>query len=140
MEIDVLEPLIGRWEMPIGDGEPGETTFAWALGRRFVEQRASLPVEGAPDGLMIIAPAAGGDGFTQHYFDSRGVVRLYAMTFDGRELVLERHEPDFSGLPFHQRFEGTLSADGDRMDGRWLRSSDGVAWEVDFPLTYVRAP
>ena len=89
---------------------------------------------------MIIAPAAGGDGFTQHYFDSRGVVRLYAMTFDGRELVLERHEPDFSGLPFHQRFEGTLSADGDRMDGRWLKSSDGVAWEVDFPLTYVRAP
>ena len=55
------------------------------FGRRFVEQRSSLPVEGAPDGLMIIAPAAGGDGFTQHYFDSRGVVRLYAMTFDGRE-------------------------------------------------------
>ena len=139
MTTDVLEPLIGRWEIPVDGGEPGYTTFAWALGRRFVEQRSSLPVAGAPDGLMIIAPAASGDGFTQHYFDSRGVVRLYAMRFDGRELVLERHEPDFSELPFHQRFEGTLSADGDRMDGRWLRSDDGGTWEVDFPLTFVRA-
>ena len=139
MGIDALEPLIGRWEIPVGDGEPGETTFTWALGRRFVEQRSSIPVEGAPEGLIIIAPAAGGDGFTQHYFDSRGVVRLYAMTFDGRELILERHEPDFSELPFHQRFEGTLSEDGSRLEGRWLTSPDGEAWELDFPLTYVRA-
>ena len=123
---DALEPLIGRWEMPAGDREPGETTFAWALGRRFVEQRSSLPIEGAPDCLMIIAPAADGEGFTQHYFDARGVVRLYALRFDGRELVLERHARDFSELPFHQRFEGTLS-------------DDGETWEVDFPLTYVRA-
>ena len=140
MEIDVLEPLIGRWEMPIGDGEPGETTFAWALGRRFVELRVSLPVEGAPDGLIIIAPAADGDGFTQHYFDSRGVVRLYAMRFDGKEWTLERRAADFSPLSFHQRFEGKLSDDGSRIDGRWLIShDDGATFEVDFPLSYVRA-
>jgi len=140
METDVLEPLIGRWEIPVGDGEPGESTFTWALGRRFVEMRTSVPVEGAPDGLMIIAPAAGGDGFTQHYFDSRGVVRLYAMRFDGREWTLERRSADFSPLDFHQRFEGTLSEDGSRIDGRWLISHDGGAtFEVDFPLSYVRA-
>jgi len=140
METDILEPLIGRWEIPAGDGEPGEATFAWALGRRFVEMRTSVPVEGAPDGLMIIAPAAGGDGFTQHYFDSRGVVRLYAMRFDGREWTLERRAADFSPLDFHQRFEGTLSEDGSRIDGRWLIShDDGATFEVDFPLSYVRA-
>ena len=139
METDVLEPLIGRWEIPAGDGEPGEAMFAWALGRRFVEMRTSVPVEGAPDGLMIIAPAAGG-GFTQHYFDSRGVVRVYAMRFDGPEWTLERRTADFSPLDFHQRFEGTLSEDGSRIDGRWLIShDDGATFEVDFPLSYVRA-
>ena len=140
METDVLEPLIGRWEIPAGDGEPGEATFAWALGGAFVEQRTSVPVEGAPDGLMVIAPAAGGEGFTQHYFDSRGVVRLYAMRFDGREWTLERRAADFSPLDFHQRFEGTLSDDGSRIDGRWLIShDDGATFEEDFPLSYVRA-
>jgi len=140
METDILEPLIGRWEIPVGDGEPGEATFAWALGRRFVELRVSLPVEGAPDGLIIIAPAADGDGFTQHYFDSRGVVRLYAMRFDGKEWTLERRAADFSPLSFHQRFEGKLSDDGSRIDGRWLIShDDGATFEVDFPLSYVRA-
>ena len=139
MDITDLEPLIGRWEIPVDGGEPGEAVFSWALGGAFVEQRTSLPVEGAPDGLMIIAPAAGGDGFTQHYFDSRGVVRLYAMRFDGREWVLERRRPDFSELAFHQRFEGTLSDDGSRIDGRWLIAHDGEHFELDFPLTYVRA-
>ena len=140
MQTDVLEPLIGRWELPIGDGEPGEAVFTWALGRRFVELRTSLPVEGAPDAVIIIAPATGGDGFTQHYFDSRGVVRLYVMQFDGREWTLERRAPDFSPLDFHQRFEGTLSEDGSRIEGRWLISHDeGASWDVDFPLSYVRA-
>ena len=140
METDVLEPLIGRWEIPVGDGEPGEATFAWALGRRFVEMRTSVPVEGAPDGLMIIAPAAGGDGFTQHYFDSRGVVRLYAMRFDGREWTLERREPDFS----RARLPPALRGDALRRRVADRRPLADLArrrrdFEVDFPLSYVRA-
>ena len=134
---DVLEPLIGRWEIPIGDGEPGYTTFAWALGRRFVEQRSSLPIEGAPDGLIIIAPAADGDGFTQHYFDSRGVVRLYAMTFDGTEWRLERTEPDFTPLDFRQRWIGTFADGGDTIHGQW-DIDEGEGWRLDFEMTYAR--
>jgi hypothetical protein len=38
----------------------------------------------------------------------------------------------------HQRFTGTLSADGDTVDGRWEMSKDGVTWNLDFELTYVR--
>ena len=138
MDIEDLEPLIGRWEIPIDGGEPGEAVFSWALGGAFVEQRSSLPVEGAPDGLMVIAPAAGGDGFTQHYFDSRGVVRLYAM----RSTAASGPRAARAGLlraAFHQRFEGTLSDDGSRIDGRWLIAHDGEHFELDFPLTYVRA-
>jgi len=36
----------------------------------------------------VIGPDAG-DGYTQHYFDSRGIARLYAMTFDGRDRELD---------------------------------------------------
>lgn len=93
---------------------------------------------GAPDGLTVIAPDRDGEHYTQHYFDSRGVVRIYAMTFDGRDWTLERHSPDFSPLPFHQRWTSTLSDDGGTIAGRWEASPDGAAWKLDFELTYVR--
>lgn len=42
----------------------------------------SSPVEMPPDVVAaIVAPTSDGDAYTQHYFDSRGVVRVYAMTF-----------------------------------------------------------
>ena len=39
---------------------------------------------------------------------------------------------------FSQRFIGTVSADGDTVDARWETSEDGVTWNLDFELTYVR--
>jgi hypothetical protein len=78
------------------------------------------------------------DAYGQHYFDSRGIARLYAMSFDGREWTLERHAPDFSPLDFRQRWLGTFSADGDRIGGRWETSQDGRGWELDFELFYHR--
>ena len=46
--------------------------------------------------------------------------------------------PDGPG--FNQRFIGEISADGDTIEGRWERGlgDAGDAWELDFPLTYVR--
>ena len=92
----------------------------------------------APDGLCVIAPDGGGDGYTQHYFDSGGVVQLYAMTFDGGEWRMERRSADFSPLDFHQRWSGVFSADGQTIEGRWESSPDGATWELDFELRYVR--
>ena len=39
--------------------------------------------------------------YLQHYSDSRGVARLYAMTFDPRIWTLERTKPDLSPPDFH---------------------------------------
>jgi hypothetical protein len=39
---------------------------------------------------------------------------------------------------FKQRFTGTVRADGDAVDARWEMSTDGVTWNLDFELTYVR--
>jgi hypothetical protein len=139
-----LERFVGEWRiaapafpMPPEVAEDARTTFAWTLGGAFLLQRSSIPVPGAPDGLSLVGPDAG-DGYTQHYFDSRGIARIYAMTFDGQSWALERHTPDFSPLPFHQRWLGTFSDDGDTIEGRWETSPGGGAWELDFELTYRR--
>jgi hypothetical protein len=88
---------------------------------------------------MVIAPDPDRPGgYRQHYFDARGVVRLYEMTFDGREWTLLRRTPDFAPLDFAQRFTGTFSEDGDTIAGRWETSPDGTEWQPDFELTYRR--
>jgi len=144
--IDVLAPLIGEWKVETSLGPaPARTTFEWALDGTFVLQRSTIDIPEAPDGLCIIA--ADGEGFRQHYFDARGVVRLYAMTFDGRTWTLRREAPDFSDFGFAQRFTGEL--DGDTIRGEWLRTADGSPaadgvdrvdgdWMHDFDLTYTR--
>ena len=140
-----LEPLIGTWslevEFPTGDFPqvPARATFEWLFDRAFVLQRDTVEHPDAPDGHIVIAPdPARPDGWTQHYFDSRGVVRIYEMTFDGREWTLLRRTPDFSLLDFAQRYVGTFSEDGDTIDGRW-EIDDGSGWRTDFRLIYRRA-
>ena len=86
---------------------------------------------------MIIAPTD--EGYLQHYFDSRGVVRLYRMSLEDRTWTLQRTEPDFSSLEFSQRYVGIFSDDGNRVDGAWETSyDDGQTWQIDFPLSYTR--
>jgi hypothetical protein len=142
--LERLKPFVAEWrvEAPAFPAPPtlaaaARTTFEWTLGGAFLLHRSSIPVPQAPEGLSVIGPDDGG-GYTQHYFDSRGIARLYAMTFDGRDWTLERHAPDFSPLPFHQRWFGRFSADGDTIHGRWETSPDGHDWELDFELTYQR--
>jgi hypothetical protein len=78
-------------------------------------------------------------GYTQHYFDSRGVVRLYAMSLVDGVWTLTRESPDFSPLDFRQRFTGTISEDENTITGAWEKCLDGGEWEHDFALTYRRA-
>ena len=142
-----LRPFVGRWVLSAdfpragnAKGIAGHATFEWDLDGRFLLQRTTLELPEAPDTLAVIAPdAAGGDGFTQHYFDSRGVVRLYEMTFDGRIWTLARDKPDFSPLNFAQRFTGELSPSGDRIDGHWDITNDAGEYMLDIELTYTRA-
>lgn len=134
--IDQLTPLIGTWDVETSLGPArARTSFEWALGGAFVLQRSAIDIPAAPDGLCIIAADEAG-GFRQHYFDSRGVVRLYAMTFDGRVWTLRREGPDFSPYTFAQRFIAEL--DGDTIRGAWEKTGEDGAWEHDFDLTYRR--
>src|SRR3954454_434899 len=99
-----LDPLAGTWrlEASLAPGVGGTASFEWTLGRTFLVCRTSIPVGGAPASLSVIALRDDGEGFTMHYFDSRGVVRLYAMTIGDRSWTVLRRETGFRTLAFHQ--------------------------------------
>jgi len=112
--------------------------FEWLAGRRFVVQRWEVPHPAAPDGIAIIGFDTGRDNYLQHYFDSRGVARLYEMSFADGVWKLWRTVGDFSPVDFSQRYTGTFSDDGRTIRGSWESSSDGSSWEHDFQLIYTR--
>ncbi|HKP88561.1 MAG TPA: hypothetical protein VJT75_01180 [Thermoleophilaceae bacterium] len=139
-ELGPLGALVGDWTMeagpPGGPPWPGaaRTSFEWLEGRTWLIQRWTVEVPEAPDGIAIIG--AGDDGrLRQHYFDSRGVHRVYEMQLDGTTWTLERDAPD----PFPQRFRGTFGDGGSTISGRWEKREEGADWDTDFDLTYRRA-
>jgi hypothetical protein len=138
-----LAPLLGEWivdarfpaeyDLPTPSAPP-TTTFAPILGGAFVLQRAEVPgIPEAPDVHAVIAARPDGT-FLQHYFDSRGVVRAYDMTFAGGVWTLERFGPEND---FAQRYVGRLSGDGRIIEGMWEIERDG-ALVPDFGLDYRR--
>jgi hypothetical protein len=132
-----LQPFVGTWhtETSLGDVR-AVTTFEWALGGAFLLQKSEIDLPEAPDGLCVIAPD--GEHFTQHYFDSRGVVRIYAMTFDGTTWTLTREKPDFSDFNFAQRYVGEFA--GNQIDGRWeIKEPGDEDYRLDFEQSYIRA-
>jgi hypothetical protein len=139
--IEALEPFVGEWRMAADlalnptDAPRASTTFEWLAGKRFLVQRWEVDFPGAPDGIAIIGIGPATGTYLQHYFDSRGVARLYDMAFAHGVWTLERSasEPDFS-----QRFTGHFSQDGDSIVGRWEIAKDGAGWSPDFTLTYRR--
>src|SRR4051812_25323877 len=122
MTIEQLQPFIGEWELssdiPGAEDMRGRAVFEWLSDGPILVEHSTVPDSGVPDGICLISADPGG-GYLQHYFDSRGVVRLYAMTFDGSTWTLTRSKPDFSPLDFHQRYIGQFSADGTTIDGAW---------------------
>lgn len=141
--LERLDVLVGEWvveaEFPGLEVPPGRSVFEWTLDRQYLVQRVQAP-HPAPDAMAIIAVDPETGGYTQHYYDSRGVVRLYAMTFADGAWQLLREKPDFSPLNFRQRYVGQLSADGDTIRGAWEKATGETdPYEKDFALTYRRS-
>jgi hypothetical protein len=138
-KMSALEALVGEWTMePIlpnggSGGVTGHAAFSWTLGGSFLLQRAEVPHPDAPDVTALIG-SDGSDAFIQHYFDSRGVIREYAMTLRDNHWTLLRvaAAPDFS-----QRFRASIDLDAGQIVGAWEIKSDGL-WKHDFDLIYTR--
>ena len=130
-----LDFLVGEWtaEVP-GFDEKGKVTYEWLSKGGFLIQNSTIDRPEFPDGISLYG-ATGPDGALQmHYFDSRGVVRLYDVTFDGRTLIIEREGGDWP-----QRYVGELSDDGNTLEGRFERGEElGAPLQHDFDITYRR--
>jgi hypothetical protein len=119
--------------LPWRPGE-GQVSFEWLVGRKFLIQRWTIDVPEAPDGIAIIGAGEAHGSLRQHYFDSRGVRRVYEMRMIDGVWKLWRDAPD----PFPQRYIGTFSDNGKTITGRWEKAEEGSDWQTDFDLTYRR--
>ena len=155
--VERLEAFVGEWAMravfprPPGGGEADDaapsggeaddgarTLFEWLPDRRFLVQRWAVPHPAAPDGIAIIGFDDPTGAYVQHYFDSRGVARLYEMTFADGVWTLSRTAADFSPLNFSQRYTGVFSEDRREIRGRWEIATEGSDWKLDFELSYTK--
>jgi hypothetical protein len=140
-EMERLRPLAGKWEMevafpgrsPIGGAE---TVFEWMPGERLLVQHWEVPIPEAPDGLAVYGYDEGRGVLLQHYFDARGVARVYEVGLDDGVWTLERSQEDFSPLNFSQRFTGRFSGDGGTIEGTWEIARDHTTYEKDFDMVY----
>jgi hypothetical protein len=147
-----LDVFVGEWVLevrfpggqqpsatPAADAPVARSWFEWALDRQYLLQRNEVPVPEAPDSLMIVSVDPETGRYVQHYYDSRGTTRLYAMTLADGVWTLTRESPDFSPLDFRQRYIGTFSPDGNTITGAWEKDLDGAGWKHDFDLNYRKA-
>ncbi len=132
-KLEELDALVGDWVLGDPAAPVGRTSFSWLEGGRFLIQRWTIDIPGAPDGIAIIGEDEGSGELVQHYYDSRGVARVYGMSLEDGVWKLWREGADFS-----QRYTGRLSEDGGTIDGAWEISEDGSSWEHDFDLVYTR--
>lgn len=140
--------LVGRWTTegthPAVPGTviSGSSQVEWLEGERFLIYRTQYEHADFPDAISIIGDT---DGLHMHYFDSRGVHRLFELTVadDGWAIVMDRHSHARSfasnDAPFSQRMTYTFEHADQEMSVKGRLSYDDVNWDDDLEITYRRA-
>lgn len=129
-----LEVLIGEWEVEVPEfpGQRGRATFEWLEDGAYLRFHADAP-NPAPSATLIIGRDESSGTYTVLHYDSRGVSRVYQMSFEEGIWKIWRQAPGFC-----QRFSGTLSRDGSSIRATWEKSPDGSSWDHDFDLIYSK--
>jgi len=134
--LGALGALVGDWTteathpMVPSTVVHGDTTFEWLEGEKFLIVRARSDHPDFPDSISVIGDT---DGIRMHYFDTRGVYRIYEVRAGEEALEFSRDEPGFS-----QRFTGTFEDGGKTISGLWKLSRDDETWDDDLQITYRR--
>jgi len=144
---DLGRRLVGRWTTEATHrGLPGaiirgSSEIEWLEGERFLIYRSSYDHPAIPDSISIIGDT---DGLRMHYFDTRGVHRIFnvTVTSNGWDMAMDRHasagsfaSPD---APFSQRITYTFGDEDRTMSGKAMLSYDNVKWDDDLEITYRR--
>jgi hypothetical protein len=136
-ELQPLNALVGEWATEATHPAfpstvvHGRAVFEWLEGEQFLIQCSQADHPDFPDATAIIGAPT--DGLSMHYFDSRGVHRVYEVSLDDGIWRIWRDSPGFS-----QRFTGTFGDGGDTLSGLWQLSRDGSSWDDDLEITYRR--
>ena len=138
-----LDVLTGSWRTTMSNAwfldppdqeVPGSATVEW-LHDAFVVFRWTMEGdvgEATSEMVIVLGRSDAHDAYSALYHDERGVSRIYAMSFDGAQWVLNREDPDM-----FQRFIADVGPD--RIAGRWEASDDqGSNWRKDFDLVFER--
>lgn len=138
-----LEVLIGEWKAEASsmsfrqdrsETAQGHVSFKWLMKNAFIMQHSEFPDTEFPTAISMIGIDDTNEKYSILYTDSRGVSRIYEMSFENRTWKLWRTAPGFS-----QRFVGKFSDDNSIITAYWEKSEDGKNWERDFDLVYTRA-
>jgi hypothetical protein len=136
--LDHLDALVGEWSidathqaMP-GEAIRGRATFEWLPGRRILIWRTAYEHPQIPDSISVLG-CYEDETCTMHYFDERGVRRVFTFAAEPGRWRYWNDTPGFS-----QRFAGTFSGDGNTLEGVVELSRDGSTWEADLPIRYSR--
>ena len=137
-----LEPfrvLIGNWNTTGRHGLipdtilHGRTSFEWLENGAFLMMRSEIDDPRFPQGIAILGSDDSEGDYYMLTFDERGVSRKHEVSLRDNTWKWWRNAPGFS-----QRYEGTISEDGNTIIGKGELSKDGVSWEQDLDLTYTR--
>jgi hypothetical protein len=127
-----LDRLLGTWDLTMHHRlmtEPirGRQHYERVLDGAYVRLDWSYDHPDFPDALAILSEDAA------HYFDVRGVTRVFDLEIDDEGWRMVRLDPEFAQR-YTTRFVGE-----DAMESEGEFSSDGgTTWDHDFTMTYTR--
>ena len=143
--LDELEPFVGEWTtegrhvaMP-NEIVRGHSVFEWWGDRTYLMQRSTVDHPEFPDSLSIMGATRPDGGLALHWFDSRGVHRVFDMTFARGVWTISRKST--GEKDFDQSMRGTFSADGNTItsESRLSKPGGGGEQNADLTLIYTRA-
>ena len=127
-----LNRLLGTWDVTMRhvampDPTAGRHHYERVLQGAFVMLQATYDHPELPDATALLSESA------LHYFDVRGVTRVFELEVDDAGWTMIRRDSDF-----WQRSSATFRG-ADEMHGPGANSHDGgVTWEHDYDMSYVR--
>jgi hypothetical protein len=130
--MSVLDQLIGTWQttmnhLAMSDPVTGRHTYEKVLDGAFVLQQSTSDHPDVPDALALLSDDH------NYYFDVRGIVRIFDVTFDDAGWSMIHLDEEFSQRTT-ARFSGAdvIQSTGD------VSTDNGVTWQLDFTMTYNR--
>ena len=127
-----LDRLLGTWDLvmqhvAVAAPVTGRQRYERVLGGAFVLLHWTYDAADFPDALALL------DEGSVHYFDVRGVTRVFDLHVDDAGWSMVRRDPD----PWQR--SSAVFVGPDAMDGRGENSHDGGStWEHDYAVSYRR--